>query len=127
MKKARMPNSSEGPGIPVAKIPQRRVRLDKCHLDHFLELTSRPYYYLDVAFGSRKLKLESGEKFVMPNIVRTIARCTIINQYLDFCKRKNFSPMSRAILWRILEVQEASQRKSLEGLDNTAANGVDGY
>ena len=47
-----------------------------------------PYYYLDVAFGSRKLKLESGEKLVMPNIVRTVARCTIINQYLDFCKRK---------------------------------------
>ena len=35
--------------------------------------------------------------------------------------------MSRAILRRILEVQEAYQRKSLEGLDNTAANGVDGY
>ena len=30
-------------------------------------------------------------------------------------------------MWRILEVQEASQRKSLKGLENTAADGVDGF
>ena len=64
----------------------------------------------------------------MPNIVRTVARCTIVNQYLDFCKKEeNFSAMSRATLWRVLEVQEASQRKSLKRLDNTAADGVDGF
>ena len=63
----------------------------------------------------------------MPNIVRTLAKCTIINQYLDFCKEENFSPMSRATLWGILEVQEASQRKSPKGLDNTVADGVDGF
>ena len=78
-------------------------------------------------FGSRKLKLESGDELVMPNIVRTVARCTIINQYLNFCKEENFSSVSRATLWRILEVQEASQRKSLKGLYNTAADGVDGF
>ena len=127
IKKARAHSSSEGPGIPITKIPQHRIRLDKCQLDHFLEFTSRPYFYQDVAFGSRKLKLDSGEELVMPNIVRTVARCTIINQYLDFCKEENFSPLSRATMWRILEVQEASQRKSLKGLDNTAADGVDGF
>ena len=127
IKKAIAHSSSEGPGIPITKIPQHRIRLDKCQLDHFLEFTSRPYFYQDVAFGSRKLKLDSGEELVMPNIVRTVARCTIINQYLDFCKEENFSPMSRATMWRVLEVQEASQRKSLKGLDNTAADGVDGF
>ena len=127
IKKARAHSSSEGPGIPITKIPQHRIRLDKCQLDHFLEFTSRPYFYQDVAFGSRKLKLDSGEELVMPNIVRTVARCTIINQYLDFCKEENFSPMSRATMWRVREVQEASQRKSLKGLDNTAADGVDGF
>ena len=59
-----------------------------------------------MAFGSPKLKLDNGEELVMPNIVRTVARCTIINQYLVFCKEDNFSPMSR---------------------DNTAADGVDGF
>ncbi|KAK3739291.1 hypothetical protein QZH41_007138 [Actinostola sp. cb2023] len=35
--------------------------------------------------------------------------------------------MSRSTMWRVLEVQEASQRKSLQGLDNTAADGADGF
>ena len=96
IKKARAHSSSEGPGIPITKISQHRIRLDKCQLDHFLEFTSRPYFYQDVAFESQKLKLDSGEELVMPNIVRTVSRCTIINQYLDFCKEENFSPMSRA-------------------------------
>ena len=30
-------------------------------------------------------------------------------------------------MWRILEVQEASQRKSLKGLNNTAADGAEGF
>ena len=30
-------------------------------------------------------------------------------------------------MWRVLEVQVASQRKSLKGLDNTGADGVDGF
>ena len=127
IKKARAHSSSEGHGIPITKIPQQRIRLDKCQLDHFLEFTSRPYFYQDVAFGNRKLKLDSGEELVMPNIVRTVARCTIINQYLDFCKEENFSSMSCATMWRVLEVQEASQRKSLKGLDDTNTDGVDGF
>ena len=111
-------------GVPL-KIPQHRVRLDKSKLDHFMEFISHPYFYQEVAFGSRKQKLKSGEEMVMPNIVHTVARCTIINQYLDFCKEENFAPLSRATMWRILEVQEASQRKSLKGLDNTAAEGFE--
>ena len=127
IKKARAHSSSKGSGNPLTKIPQHRIRLEKGKLDHFMEFTSRPYFYQEVAFGSRKLKLESGEEMVMPNIVRTVARCTIINQYLDFCKEENFTPLSRATMWRILEVQEASQRKSLKGLDNTAADGAEGF
>ena len=122
IKKARAQNSSKASGVPL-KIPQHCVRLDKSKLDHFMEFISHPYLYQDVAFGSRKQKLKSGEEMVMPNIVHTVARCTIINQYLDFCKEENFAPLSRATMWGMLE---ASQRKSLKGLDNTAAEGFEG-
>ena len=87
----------------------------------------RPYYYQDVAYGTHTLKLESGEELVMPNVVRTVARCTIINQYLQHCEETGFEPISRSTMWRVLDVQEASQRKSLRGLDNTAADGADGF
>ena len=127
IKKARAQAKTEGLGVPAEKIPQHRICVDQRQLDHFLEFTMRPYYYQDVAYGTRTLKLESGEELVMPNVVRTVARCTIINQYLQHCEETGFEPISRSTMWRVLDVQEASQRKSLRGLDNTAADGADGF
>ena len=63
----------------------------------------------------------------MPNIVRRVARSTMINQYFEFCKEDKFEPLSRSTLFKILEVREASQRKSLQGLDNIAADGAAGF
>jgi len=127
IKKARAQAKTEGPGVPAEKIRRHRIRVDERQLDHFLEFTMRPYYYQDVAYGTHTLKSDSGEDLVMPNVVRTVARCTIINQYLEHCKETGFQPISRSTMWRVLDVQEVSQRKSLRGLDNTAADGADGF
>ena len=48
------------------------------------------------------------------------------NQYLMFCEEENFQLLSHSTLFEILEVREASQGKSLQGLDNTAADGASG-
>ena len=127
IKKARQHFTAKGPGVPGVKQMHHRVRIDKAKLDHFLEFTFRPYFYQDVSYGNRTIKLENGEELPMPNIVRTVTRSTIIHQYLEFCEETEFEPMSRSTMWRVLEVQEATQRKSLQGLDNTAADGADGF
>ena len=62
----------------------------------------------------------------MPNVVRTVTRFTMIEQYLEYCKEQCHEPLSRSTLFKILEVQ-ASQRKSLQSLDNTAADGAAGF
>ena len=111
------------PGSLVEKLPSHRVRLLPAQLDHFLDFVNRPYFYQDVAFGTRKVKLKSGEKLTMPNIIRKVTRATMIRQYLKFCEEEQYEPLSRASLFRVLEVREASQQKSLSGLDNTAADG----
>ena len=85
-------------------------------LEHFLGFIDRPYFYQDVAFGTRRIKLESGEKFTMPNVIRTVTRATMIAQYIEFCKSENFDPLSRSSLYRVLSVRQASQRKSLSGM-----------
>lgn len=127
IKKARQHSTAQGHGTPAIKKVQHRVRIDKAKLDHFLEFTFRPYFYQDVAYGNHTIKLDNGEELSMPNIVRTVARSTIIHQYLDFCKETEFEPMSQSTMWRVVEVQEATQRKSLQGLDNTAADGANGF
>ncbi|CAB4022439.1 Hypothetical predicted protein, partial [Paramuricea clavata] len=48
-------------------------------------------------------------------------------RYQKHCTKTEFSPLSRATLFRILNVREASQRKSLYGLDNTAADGSSAF
>ncbi|KXJ06844.1 hypothetical protein AC249_AIPGENE19672 [Exaiptasia diaphana] len=127
IKKARHYSKEQGTGSLVVKTVQHRVRIDKAKLNHFLEFTFRPYFYQDVSYGSRTIKLENGEELPMPNIVRTVTRSTVIRQYLEFCEETDFEPMSQSTMWRVLEVQEATQRKSLQGLDNTAADGAEGF
>ena len=60
----------------------------------------------------------------MPNVIQTVTRSAMIMWYLQHCKEESFEPASRSTLFRILEVREASEQKSLSGLDNIAAEGV---
>ncbi len=96
-------------------------------VDHFIEFTNRPYFYHDVAYGTRKITLDSGSKITMPNVVRNVTKSTIIAQYLKYCKEQDVEPLSRRTLFRILDVREGSQRKSLQGIDNIAADGSLGF
>ena len=101
--------------------------MNKAKVDHFIEFSKQPYIYQDASYGTRVLKLESGERITMPNVVRTVTKSTLISEYQKHCRETEFSPLSRATLFRILEVKQASQRKSLHGLDNTAADGSSAF
>lgn len=75
----------------------------------------------------RTMTLNSGEKIEMPNVIRTVTRSTMIALYQKYCEEEKFLPISRSTMFRILEVREASQRKSLSGLDNIATDGVTAF
>ena len=60
-------------------------------------------------------------------MVRTVKRSTMISQHIQFCQDEKFEPLSRTTLLKILEVRRASQRKSLQGFDNTAADCSAGF
>ncbi|KAK3751919.1 hypothetical protein QZH41_007935 [Actinostola sp. cb2023] len=122
IKRARAHAKKNGPGVEVSKTKRHRISLEMSKVDHFIAFVNRPYFHQDVAFGMRKLKLESGEVIEMPNVIRIVTRSTMVNQYQQFCDENAFEPLSRSTLFRILEVREASERKSLQGLDNTAAD-----
>ena len=96
-------------------------------VDHFVDLINRPYFYQDVSYGNKVLTLDNGDRIEMPNVVRILTRSTMIEQYLEYYKEQCHKPHSRSTLFKILEVSEASQRRSLQGLDNTAADGAAGF
>ena len=47
--------------------------------------------------------------------------------YLQFCQDNNYESLSESSLYRILKELKPSQRKSLAGLDNTTADGLNGF
>ena len=51
----------------------------------------------------------------------------MVKQYLQFCKEEQFEALRNATLFRVLSIREASQQKSLSGLDNTAVEGSAGF
>ena len=127
IKQARSHAKIHDPGtIPEIKT-KHRVRLDMGKVDHFVEFINRPYFYQDVSYGNKVLTLDNGDRIEMPNVVRILTRSTMIEQYLEHYKEQCHEPLSRSTLFKILEAREASQRKSLQGLDNTAADGAAGF
>ena len=88
---------------------------------------NRPYLYQDVSFVKKKPKLNNGKNITMPNVIRKVNRATMVKHYLQFCEEEHFEPLSRATLIRVLKVREASQQKSLGGLDNIAFDGSAGF
>ena len=125
--KARAHAKTVGAGFVLEKAPFHRTRIDLMKLNHFLSFADQPYFYQDVSYGTRNLKLDSGEKLIMPNVVKTVARSTMIAQYFSHCHDEGFEPLGRSTFFQILKVRESSQRKSLQGLHNIAASGADGF
>ena len=94
IKQARKHAKEKGPGILQEKTVQHRIHLPMAKVNHFIDFVNSPYFYQDVAYGTSVIKLETGEKLAVPNVMRTITRTTTINQYLQYCDEERFSPLS---------------------------------
>lgn len=112
-----------GRAAPVPKKDVPRLRINKQQLDHFLCFITSPHLVQDLPFGENKLMLSSGEIIPVPNVIRTMVPQRIVNQYKLYCKENSFVPLSDRTLLRILHECSASVRKSLQGIDNFAADG----
>ena len=79
----------------------------------------------DVAYGTRKLKLDSGGISKIPQtILLTCKYSDAISTYMDISEKNGFEPVSEFSLWRILKEIKPSQQKPLAGTDNNLAAGT---
>ena len=117
----------EGPGQPVVSTPIQRTRLDPVKTNHFISFIARPNFLQDVAYGTKELKLDSGERITIPNVIRTMVPSRIVKQYLSFCQETVFEPASERTLYRIIDVCAASKQKSLQGLDYFSTEGAQAF
>ena len=114
-----------GPGTSITKTVHHRINRSR-----YGQSGSFCKFYKSTLLSSRcgiwhkiNLKLDNGEIISMPNVVRTVNRSTMIMQYHQHCQSIVYEPLGKRTLYRILQVRKASERKSLQGLDNAAAEG----
>ena len=103
------------------------TRLNPMKTDDFIDYVSRPYFLQDVAYGTRKLKLNSGGHAVIPAVIRTLIPSRIIGQYQPYRREIGFDPASECTLFKSLEVCSASMQRSLHGLDYMTSDGVQAF
>ena len=104
-----------------------RKRIDQGKVDHFISYISQPQLHQDVAFGTKTLKLDSGERIIIPAVVRTLIPSRINEQYTSYCREQQFELASTHCLFRMLEICSASMQRSLHGLDNITAEGTEAF
>ncbi|XP_078349911.1 uncharacterized protein LOC144634762 isoform X2 [Oculina patagonica] len=116
-----------GEGVSEEREPVIRYRLVGEKVDHFLDFISSPHYLQDVAYGTRKLKLSTGESIEIPDLVRTVISSRMVKVYQSYCREVDFNPLGRSTLFSILKICAASQKKSLAGLDNVTSEGASAF
>ena len=116
-----------GRAAPLPNQEKRRMRIEPVKLEHFVSFITSPHVIQDVPFGEKLLKLSTGEIIKTPNVIRTMIPERIVQQYQQYCCETNFEPTSKRTLQRVLAVCSSSVRKSLQGLDNFLASGVEAF
>jgi len=116
-----------GRGEPIPSHENRRMKVDQGKLEDFILLITSPPVVQDVPFRERMLKLSTGEVIQTLNVIRLMIPERIIQQYQQYCSKRDFKPMSKRTLQRVLNDCSASVRKSLQGLDNFSAQGAEAF
>ena len=89
-------------------------------VDHFLDFISSPTFLLDIAYGTKTVKLSSGETEI-PNVVRTVVASRLIQLYQSYCKEYGFAPLGQSSLFNRATRVSIECRKTKTKV-NTLAN-----
>ena len=120
-----------GQGTPPSISRSAAQRYTKQQLAHFIDFIQSPHIITDMPFGERTIKLSSGQKIAITDVIRNIIPSRIVAQYLAYCeeagKPKEFKPLASSSLFAILSKCGASTRRSPAGLDNFSCDGCTAF
>ena len=102
-----------------------RHKIDPAQVEHFIEFITSQNVIQDLPFGTRKLRLTSGEEINIPNVIRLLIPSRLVDQYLHFCHETVFKPLGKSTLLKVIAKScGSSVRKCMQGLDNYQAEGT---
>ncbi|CAC5391746.1 unnamed protein product [Mytilus coruscus] len=120
---AKQHSDEVGCGLPVSREKLTRNKIDIAELEHFIDFIISSDVVKDLPFGMKTMKLTSGEIVNVPNLIRSLAPSSLVNQYIKFCDSENVGHLGRSTMYKILNDCAASVRKCVEGLDYYVAEG----
>ena len=112
--------------IPVRK-KYRRLKLDINKCEHFLDFLFCNNLLQDVAYGVTNIKFDNGDKQRVTHAILTTKYSHAVAFYIETCENTQLQPLSEPSLFRILKGIKLSQWKSLSGLDDITASGINGF
>ena len=80
-----------------------------------------------MAYGVHKITFDSGMKETIPKAILTTRYSHAIGFYKQSCINNAYEQLSDSMLWGILKAIKPSQRKSLAGLDDISAAGMNAF
>ncbi|XP_032228454.1 uncharacterized protein LOC116611961 [Nematostella vectensis] len=113
--------------VPVPQTKSPKMKVDESQLDRFLRFITSSHILQDLPFGQRHLCLSNGEILDVPNVIRGMIPQRIMDQYTEYCKEEEITPLSQSTMARILTACHATVRTSLHGLDYTSADGAKAF
>lgn len=115
-------------GMPQPKIDGKKDRYKRANVESFIGFITSSLVINDMPFGHREVKLSTGEKLDLPNMIRTTVNQRIIMMYKSYLQDMGQEDLmlSESSMWRILKACKAITRKSLMGLDTYTYMGVEG-
>ena len=105
----------------------KRTRLNEDKVEHFISFLFSSGLMQDVAYGSTTIKFDCGDVQSIPHAILQSKYSHLIQYYQAVCLEMDYAPLSESSLWRILRAIKPSQRKSLAGLDDITADGMNGF
>ena len=81
----------------------------------------------DTAYGVQKLKFARGKEETVPKAILTSRYSHVIGLFKEACKNVNYDALSDSSLWNILNTLKPSRQRSLAGLDDIVAAGMNRF
>lgn len=124
---ARQHAAANGSGAPVVSDRIVRNRLSESKVDLFIDFLSDPIFLKSSSYGSKELSLSTGYTCEIPNMIRPVMACHLIENYQLYCSVSNFECFPRATLFRVLNICAATYSTSLQGVDNFTSEDMSAF
>ncbi|CAO4377340.1 unnamed protein product [Caenorhabditis nigoni] len=104
-------------------------RYNKEAVDAFIEFITSPIVLIGLPYGTRKVKMEDGDKIEIPNSIRQQSATEIIEMYTKILEENDQNDLKLGVstMYKILTVCAATKRESTQCVDYFIAMGMESF